>query len=1066
MLDTPSFKEDHISQVPALQLLQSLGYTYLSPQEANNARQRKSSNVLLETILEGSLKRLNRIQFRGREFQFTDTNIRNAILALKELPFDGLIRTNEKIFDLLTLGKSLEQTVEGDTKSFNLNFIDWNNFKNNVFHVTEEFEVARTGSNEHLRPDLVLFVNGIPFAVVECKKGGLLDEAISQQIRNQQDWAIPKLFIFSQLLLCIDKDSAKFATAGTSAKFWAVWKEQYPEEEILHPLVNKKLSTEQKEKLFADRFKYVRRYFDDLELTDRFVTEQDRALYYLLRPERLLELTYKFMVFDGPDKKVARYQQYFAVKKTIERVKELTSDNRRMGGVVWHTQGSGKSLTMVMLAKNLALEPSIVDSKIVVVSDRIDLDIKTHKTFVSCGKQVQKAQSGDHLIRLIEEKKEQIITTVIGKFAAALNKKNIRVSSPNIFVLVDESQRTQYGSLHIKMRQIFDHGCYIGFTGTPLMKKDKDTRRQFGGIIDTYTIDQAVKDKAVVPLLYEGRHTIQEVQQKPIDSWFDRVTAGLTEDQRRDLKMKFSSAGQLNKTDQRIYRIAFDVSEHFRKTFQGKTPFKGQLAAPDRATAIKFKKYLDDIGYVRSEVVMSPPDERDGYDDIQEESKEEVVAYYKKMVDKYGRPKPIENTGYPYSVIESYLNSEEPEIIIVIGMLLVGFDAPKNSVLYICNNFEGHGLLQAIARVNRLYEGKEFGFIVDYYGILGNLDRALTEYSNAGLNEFDADDLVGALTDVNTEVEKLPQKHSDLWDLFKGIKNKLDAEEFEQLLADEALRAEFRLRLSEYARALSIALSTYKFATETPEQQIKRYKEDLRFFHNLKASVQRRYAEVIDYKEYEPRIQKLLDTYVTSDEIVQITPLVNIFNIPEREAALEAVQGDAAKADVIAHQTKRTITEKMDEDPAFYTKFSRMLGDVIEEFQKKRLSEAEYLRKTRGIMEAVVNRTDDDVPQSLKGRDVARAFYGVLQDSLSSAMGDGAVTKEVAALLGLKVDEIIIKHRIVDWVLNRDVKNQMKNEIEDELFDIEKSHGVKLTVEQIDDLLERCINIAEARYPG
>jgi type I restriction enzyme R subunit len=1062
-MDTPSFKEDHISQIPALQLLQHLGYTYLTPEEANRARGRRSSNVILDSILEEQLKGINKITFKGGQYDFTDSNIRSAIQALKDVPYDGIVRTNEKVFDLLTLGKSFEQTIEGDTKSFNINYIDWKNPEKNVFHVTEEFEVSRTGSNEHLRPDIVLFVNGIPLCVIECKKPGLVEQAISQHIRNERDDGIPKLFVFSQILLAADKDKAMYGTAGTSAKFWALWKEQEPEEEKINSLVNAKLSEEQKQKLFESRFKYVRRHFEALEKNLRLVTDQDRTIYYLLRPERLMELTYKFTLFDAGDKKLARYQQYFAVKRTIERVKKLGSGNKRQGGVVWHTQGSGKSLTMVMLAKALSLETDIEDPKVVVVTDRIDLDKQINKTFLNCGKQVKKAESGAHLIELIEQNKESIITTVIGKFEAALNKKSLQYDSPNVFLLVDESQRTQYGSLNVKMQQVFPRGCYIGFTGTPLMKKDKNTAQRFGGIIDKYTIDQAVRDKAVVPLLYEGRHTVQEVQEKPIDSWFERVTAGLTPEQRKDLKRKFSNANQLNKTDQKIYRVAFDISEHFRKTFQGTTPFKGQLAAPDKATAIKYKKYLDDIGYVNSEVVISPPDQREGYEDVHEETKEEVLAFYKKMVDKWGRPDVTAYTGYPYDIISKFEHSEKPEILIVVDMLLVGFDAKKNSVLYICRNFKDHTLLQAIARVNRLYEGKEFGYVLDYFGVLGNLDKALTEYSDVGLSEFDAEDLEGALTDISNETGKLPQRHSDLWDLFKGIKNKLDAEEFEQFLADEALRSKFYDRLSEYARTLGLCLSTLKFVEETPEEKQKLYKEHLKFFENLRLSVRRRYAEVIDYKEYEARIQKLLDTYVTSDEIYQVTPLINIFNVAEREAAYGSLT-DAAKADTIAHQTKRTITEKMEEDPAFYARFSKMLEDVIEEHRQQRLTDAEYLRQTRGIMDSVVNRTDDDVPASLKGHEVARAFYGVLNDAISPISQDSETSKVVSADVGLKIDQIILKHRIVDWVLNRDVKNRMRDEIEDLLFDLDKNNGIKLDVNQIDDILERCINIGETRY--
>jgi type I restriction enzyme R subunit len=1063
-MDTPSFKEDHISQVPALQLLQHLGYTYLSPDEANKARNRRSSNVILESILETQLRKFNRINFKGNQYEFSDSNIRGAIQALKEVPFDGIVRTNEKIFDLLTLGKSLDQTIDGDTKSFDLKYVDWKIPSNNVFHVTEEFEVARTGSAQHYIPDLVLFVNGIPLAVIECKKPGIIAEAISQHIRNQKDDGIPRLFIYSQVLLATDKESAKYGTAGTSAKFWAVWKEQESQDSIIEKLINTPLSENLKEKLFHERFKYVRKYFDQLEKQQRLVTEQDRAIYSLLRPERLLELTYKFTLFDAPEKKLARYQQYFAVKRTIERVKKIGANKKRQGGVIWHTQGSGKSLTMVMLAKALSLEPGIEDPKVVVVTDRIDLDKQISKTFMNCGKQVQKAESGAHLIELVEQNKESIITTVIGKFEAALNKKSLRYDSPNVFILVDESQRSQYGSLNVKMQQIFPFGCYIGFTGTPLMKKDKNTAQRFGGIIDKYTIDQAVRDKAVVPLLYEGRHVIQEVQEKQIDSWFQRVTEGLTTEQRKDLKKKFSSANQLNKADQKIYRTAFDVSDHFRKNFQG-TGFKGQLAAQDVESAIKFKEYLDDIGIVTSEVVISAPDERVGYDDVHNETKDKNLAFYKKMVAKYGRPDPVDFTGYPYDIVKRFDTPDDPEIVIVVLMLLVGFDCKRNGVLYICRNFEGHGLLQAIARVNRLYEGKEYGFVLDYFGILGNLDRALTEYSDVGLDEFDAEDLAGALTDISAEVDKLSQRHSDLWELFKKVKNRLDAEEFEQLLSDEALRQKFYDRLSEYARTLGICLSTLKFVEGTPEEKQKKYKSDLKFFENLRLSVRRRYAESIDYKEYESRIQKLLDTYVPSDEIVQITPIVDIFNKAEREAAVEAVEGDAAKADLIANQTKKTITDKMEEDPAFYARFSKMLEDVIEEHRQQRFSDAEYLRRTRGVMESVVNRTDDEIPSKLRGHEVARSLYGVINESLTKACPDIDRAKNLSADLGLKVDEVILRHRIVDWVVNDDVKNRMRDDIEDMLFDLQKNESIQLDINQIDEIMEQCIKIGVNRYP-
>ncbi len=292
-MNTPSFQEDHVSQVPALQLLQNLGYTYLRPQEVFLERKGKLGNVLLETILVEQLKRLNRINYRGQQYEFTEANIQAAIQALKDIPFDGLVRTSEKIYDLLVLGKAMEQTIEGDTKSFTLQFIDWRNPANNVFHVVEEFEVERTGSKDKCRPDVVLFVNGIPLCVIECKQSGkdMVEQAISQNIRNQGDDYIPKLFVFSQLLMAVAANAAAYATTGTPAKFWATWREldDGKTKDIskeVSALINRPLSRAQKDNLFADRFGYVKKYFEELEAEGREVTEQDRTLYSLCRPER------------------------------------------------------------------------------------------------------------------------------------------------------------------------------------------------------------------------------------------------------------------------------------------------------------------------------------------------------------------------------------------------------------------------------------------------------------------------------------------------------------------------------------------------------------------------------------------------------------------------------------------------------------------------------------------------------------------------------------------------------------------------------------------------------------
>jgi len=1059
----PSFNEDFISQLPALHLLQNLGWKYLAPDEALKLRGGKLSNVLLEDVLIPWLRDHNRVRFKGREMPFTEGNILSAVEALKEIPFDGLVRTNEKIYELLTLGKSLQQSVNGDIKSFTLQYIDWENLGNNVFHVTEEFAVERTGSHQTRRPDIVLFVNGIPLGVIECKSPHIKDpmkEAISQQIRNQKEDEIPHLFLYSQILLALSKNEARYATAGTPLKFWALWREsggtkdELRVEEELQKLVNIPLTEEQIDKLFVKNEWIVRDKAPAYGTLKRQVTEQDRVLFALCRPERFLELTYKFILYDNGVKKIARYQQYFCVKKIMERIRKRDRDGRRRGGVVWHTQGSGKSLTMVMLAKSIALAPDIPDYKIVLVTDRIDLDDQIYRTFYHCGRDVEQASTGKKLSEMLKSRKQRIITTVIDKFEAAVGRHVVRNEDANIFVLVDEGHRSQYGPRHAKMRRVLPNACYIGFTGTPVMKKERNTVEKFGGLIDTYTIDRAVKDGAVVPLLYEGRHVEQYVDAKGIDAWFDKITASLSGEQAADLKRKFSTTEQLNKAEQKVKAIAWDISVHFRDNWQG-TGFKGQLVAQDKATALLYKKYLDEFGMVSSDVLISGPDEREGEEDLYRENKLAVQRFWKAMMRKYGSEK-----QYNKQIINAFVKAEHPEIIIVVDKLLVGFDAPRNTILYLTRKLKDHTLLQAIARVNRLCDGKEFGYILDYRGVLENLDHALDLYS--ALPEFDARDIRDIVTDVGVEIRTLPQKHSLLWDTFKEIRNREDEEEYERLLVDEALREKFYERLRNFSQTLGIALSSVKFLEETEPSKISRYRADLKFFSKLRTSVRRRYAEVVDFSEYEPKIQKLLDTHVGTGEIERITPLVNIFDKDAFAKELERVNGAAAKADTIAHRTARTIEERMREDPAFYKRFSELLRETIAAFREERIRENEYLKKVTEIMNAVLNRTGDEIPDKLKAHDVAKAYFGSIRETLSRFCRRDSFD-EVIAEAALAVDEIIERHRIVHWIHNVDIQNQMRNEIEDFLFDFKERTGYEITFDDIDAIMEQCLDIARVR---
>ena len=1083
MSTPPSFLEAYISQIAALRLLQQLGYTYLSPEEVAVERRGKCRHVLLENILATQLARLNTIQFKKREIAFSQENIAKGIEALRDIPFDGLVRTSEKVYDLLTLGKSLDQTIGDETKGFTLRYIDWANPRNNVFHVTAEFRVERTASRETREPDIVCFVNGIPFIAIECKRPEekhSLEQAIKQQIRNWQNDEIPQLFLFTQLVLALNKNDASYATTGTPLKFWAKWREMRDVEPEVRAAINSPVRREDHEKLFKGIFAYAKAAFEEMVISDRQPTAQDRLIWSLCRPERLLEIARQFVLYDegGSVKKVARYQQYFAVRKTIERIRQRDPQGRRKGGVLWQTQGSGKSLVMVLLGKALALEEQISNPRIVLVTDRIDLDEQIWKTFHQCGKEPLMAKTGRHLQELLQDNRVAVITTVLDKFRAAANaSENFKNDDDNIFVVVDESHRSQYGDANMKMRRALPNACFIGFTGTPLMREEKNTAEKFGGFIEpAYTIRDAVADEAVVPLLYEGRHVMQDVNRKAVDTMFEAMFEGLTPEQKSDLKRKFASRDELNRIESRLYLIAWDVSQHFSKQWKG-TGFKGQLTAQGKKEALILKRFLDQFGKVTSEVVISGPQEIEGDDEkkSEEQKDESIERFWDAMMDKYGNEK-----EYNRQIINGFKNGPDPEIIIVVDKLLTGFDAPKNVVLYIARNLKEHTLLQAIARVNRLHPGKDFGYIIDYYGVVTQLHEALELYSSLE-GKFDAADLEGTLADLAEELKKLPQLHDAVWDMFRGVANKKDEESFEVALEGIEAREEFYTRLSKFSRVLKMALSSIHWIEKTSETVVDRYKRDVVFFQKLRASVKIRYAEEIDYRDYEAQIKKMLATYVQASEIIQVVDPVNIFEREAFEKEVEKAKSPRAKADAIANRTKKTITEKMEEDPFFYRKFSMLLEQTIAEYKQQRISEAEYLARVIEIMETVRNRRKTNLPRVLEGNDFAQALYGAISERVATKDRDSVLKEdavpygtsrgqsgipdkaEIWAEISLRMEEIIRKHAVVRWRENPDAQNRMRNEMDDFLFELQKSHGIRLTFEQMDALIESCLQIARNR---
>ena len=1064
---TLSFKENHISQIPALNMLKKLGYTYLSPDEVMELRGGNTSNVLLETVLRKQLVKINTVQVSSwRTTLFSEQNIASGVDALKNLPMsEGYITAAQSAYDLLTAGKTVEQIVDGDKKSYVMQYIDWNNIENNVFHVTEEYAVSRAGMSETYRPDIVLFVNGIPLCVIECKRPDItdsLDQAISQHLRNQKEDGIRALYVYSTLLLATNVNDVSYATTATPKKFWNKWVEQFVDK-TAEELYRYKLSEKVNQRTYSSESSYMMVAEEGEQYgLPKIPSVQDAYLYNLCRPERLLQLMYRFTLFDDGVKKIARYQQFFAVEKVMERVRNIEGGKRR-GGVIWHTQGSGKSLTMVLLAQAIILDKSIKNPRIILVTDRTDLDRQITATFKKCQVQVENATTGSNLVKLLESNRSTIITTIINKFDAAVNRMKAPLTDANIFVLIDEGHRSQYGEMGIKMERTLPNACFIAMTGTPLMKKEKSTAARFGGIIKPiYTVDQAVKDGAVVPLLYEGRMVPQKVHADSIDRYFERICDWMTDAQRADLKKKFSRADQINQTEQRIYAIAWDISQHFRDNWQG-SKFKGQLVAPRKRIAILYKKYLDEIGIVSSEVLITSPDTREGEDDAYGDTSNAEVAFWKRMMDEHGTA-----TKYEQNIINRFKNGENPEIIIVVDKLLTGFDEPKNTVLYLDRKLREHTLLQAIARVNRVCDDKEFGFIIDYYGVFANLNEALDIYS-----DFDEEDVVGIYSNIALEVAKLPQRHSDVWDILKTAKNKQDLESLGEILRDENIRSEFYDKLTAFAKTLKISLASIDFYKSTPAETINHYKEDLAMFLRLRKAVQERYSDTVNYSQYEGQIQKLIDTHIESGDVEIITNLVNIFDKELFAEEVEKVVGKAAKADTIASRTTKYISEVLDTDPAFFKKFSKMLQETIEEYRQGRITEAEYLQKAENIMHKVLSHTDSEIPESLQNNPAAKAYYGLTLEVYKQVCKNNSSFNEVelALVTANEIDKIIkssifIDEKVmVDWTFKDKVISEIKLNIEDYLIDeIKREKGLPITFDNMDSIIDNCVEVAKKWY--
>lgn len=1077
-----NFAEESASKIPALTLLTTLGYQFIPPSQCNAMRTKATSNkataqvVLLPIMREFLAKQT--FPFEGKQHHLSSSAIDNVMHELNPAMNLGLKIANETLYDAMLYGVSVTEFIDGKKASPTIHLIDWEYIENNAFHCTEELVVQNAEGTGNVIPDIVCFVNGLPLVVIEAKRPDSNREgqstnaqAVSQHIRNQGQKQIPHLFAYSQLLLAVNGHDGLYGTCGTPEKFWSKWTEEIiPEAEFVR-LKNHKLNDDQLKHLFNHRPDSAKNeYLSLINAGDLMVTDQDRLIVSLLQPERLLEMTRMFTLFDKKGGKiVARYQQVFGIKALVERISSFDATGARAGGVIWHTTGSGKSFTMVFLSKALIWLEELAQCRVIIVTDRVDLENQLSQTFASGGvlsdrdKKDAMATSGRRLAEQIGHGNERVIFSIINKFGSAVKYDACYNDSPNIIVMVDEGHRSQNGENNIRMAQALPNAAFVAFTGTPLLKDDK-TENKFGSIIHSYTMQQAVADKTVTPLLYEERVPELNTNDAAIDSWFDRITQKLTDEQKNDLKRKFSQKGQIYQTEGRIELIAHDISDHFQNFKQ--QHLKGQLACDSKASAIRYKIALDKIGKVSSVVAMSPPDTREGHDAVDQDSKDIVQNWWQANVaPTYG----ADEKAYTKAIIEAFsqdnVNDNAPDIMIVVDKLLTGFDEPKNTVLYIDKPLKDHNLIQAIARVNRLHKNKQFGYLIDYRGILKELDITIEKYQDLAERTldltragFDVDDLKGLYNRMDTEYKKLPMLHSELWAIFKGVNNKQDVAALRQTLAPKVQevdgklvdtklkdRDDFYEALTSFVNTMKVALQSASFFEDKSfDNKRELYKRDLKAFVNLRKLVREDANETIDYSVYEDDIRSLLDKHIAGIEVREPKGVYLVDNLGKegKTAQPQDLSDDEARnqTDKITGRVTKMIEQDLADDPYAQEYFSKLLKKAIEDAKAMFDAPVKQYIMFADFEQAVKDRKVADMPNEFtdaagKLNKHAQAYFGLFKHLFDEDfLADNSLNNEQLVKYAFAIDEAV-NNAVAEYSINpAEIENDISMKLLPMLF--------------------------------
>jgi type I restriction enzyme R subunit len=1056
----------------ALRLLQALGYAYLSPAQVRELRAGRTDEVLLPPVLAAALRKLNS-RWQGHDDitpALTEAGVQASIEALRRYPpAQDYLAASRYLYELLTLGRYHAVAGPGGEHHVHaVRYLDWETPANNSWHVTEEFTVARTGQVGSYTPDIVLHVNGIPLVVLDCQATDPFrsDPAgVTRQLRFQTADGIRSLYVYAQLLLAVSgAGPARYATTATPAEGWARWRERRADT----PAQDGRLAQLQHlraEATFQEAYyaalrphpAHAGRYAParDLLALEATPTPQDELLFQLCEPARLLEIVRDYLVFEPGRKVVARYHQYYAVRRTLAAL--LAG---QPGGVLWHTQGSGKTLTLVLLARQLTRHPAFPGAQVVVVSDRAELDQQLTAALRQAGLAVAQASTGAALVHLLSETHAPaIITTLIQKFAAVV--KALRpVERDNLFVLVDEGHRTQYGQLGAQMRRVFPRARFIAFTGTPLQRAERSTAELFGGYLHHYTAGEAVRDGTLLPLLYQSRQVGQRASAVP------------------DNEVEVSGRGELAGAQESWQARAWDIATHFRHTWSG-TGFKGQVLVPSRLAAVRLKHLLDATGLVESEVLLAPTGEHEGHWEGRETPTDEVQAYWAAVTARFGRP-----AQYEQQVRSQWLDPASGlELLITVDKLLTGFDNPYNAVLYLCRRLSSHQLFQALARVNRPAPGKAHGFVLDYEGNLAALRVALASFATEDFADYEIAALRGAaepgvsLLDAAEQLAPLDAARTSLHALFRGrVAQSRDSAAYARVLADDELRREFFAQLQRFAQLVQFGRSARLSAPDEPAAQWTQSEQDLVAFENVRRMLVQYYSLRTDADFYEPLVQRLLADWEAAGWLRPLVAGASIFEQEQFAAEIAALapEGSSAQGLTVLTRTQRALVDLAVKYPARAEQLRVHLARTLGEYETGELSGDALLARARQHEGAVLRAAGWPVASSSSLRDEPAAA-AALRQWLQAYVRETVTTSRKPAAVDVAAwasqTETLLRPLVLDPVTTRPrvdarqsrVRHSVRQLLEDQLWQLRELLPA-LIPSKLDDLVDQLEIVAQQQY--